>query len=141
MHISFAVFADAANLSQEGKLNILGVFDAVQVSSFPSVHPRTHLVVRLKGDAEDVGKHSMTLRWLNPSGDELWVSGGELNVGAPADPTFEMDLPVIALIDLPLSEAGRYVMQLEVDGEFEGELPLLVTAGVPVMQQAGALYS
>jgi len=47
MHISFAVFADAANLSQEGKLNILGVFDAVQVSAFPSVHPRTHLVVRL----------------------------------------------------------------------------------------------
>ena len=32
MHISFAVFADAANLSQEGKLNILGVFDAVQVA-------------------------------------------------------------------------------------------------------------
>jgi hypothetical protein len=125
MHISFAVFADAANLSQEGKLNILGVFDAV----------------RLKGDVDDVGKHSMTLRWLNPSGDELWVSGGELNVGAPADPSFEMDLPVIALIDLPLSEPGRYVMQLEVDGEFEGELPLLVTSGVPVVQQAGALYS
>jgi len=31
MHISFAVFADAANLSQEGKLNILGVFDAVVI--------------------------------------------------------------------------------------------------------------
>ena len=46
-----------------------------------------------------------------------------------------------SLIDLPLSEPGRYVMQLEVDGEFEGELPLLVTTGVPVMQQAGALYS
>ena len=31
MHVSFALFADAANLSQEGKLNILGVFDAVQL--------------------------------------------------------------------------------------------------------------
>ena len=141
MHISFAVFADAANLSQEGKLNVLGVFDAVQVASFPSVHPRTHLVVRLKGDSDDIGKHSMTLRWVGPAEDELWVSTGDLNVGAPADPKFEMDIPVIAMIDLPLTEAGRYVMQLEIDGAFEGEVPLFVTSGVPVIQGPGALYS
>ena len=29
MQVSFALFADAANLSQEGKLNVLGVFDAL----------------------------------------------------------------------------------------------------------------
>ena len=49
MHVSFALFADAANLSQEGKLNILGVFDALQVASLPAIHPRAHLVVHLKG--------------------------------------------------------------------------------------------
>ncbi len=56
MHISFAVFADAANLSQEGKLNVLGVFDAVQVAGLPTIHPRTHFIVRLKanGDAMQV---------------------------------------------------------------------------------------
>jgi hypothetical protein len=83
MHISFALFADAANLSQEGKLNILGVFDAVQVGSLPAVHPRAHLVVRLKGQRTDAGTHSVTLRWTNPAGDELWSSAGELNIGAP----------------------------------------------------------
>ena len=31
--MSFALFADAANLSQEGKLNVLGVFDALQVAT------------------------------------------------------------------------------------------------------------
>jgi len=40
MRVSFALFADAANLSQEGKLNILGVFDALQVATLPAVHPR-----------------------------------------------------------------------------------------------------
>jgi len=43
MHVTFALFADAANLSQEGKLNILGVFDALQVGALPAVHPRAHL--------------------------------------------------------------------------------------------------
>src|SRR5947209_10272989 len=30
MHLSFALFADAANISQEGKRNVLGAFEAVQ---------------------------------------------------------------------------------------------------------------
>src|SRR3712207_7087037 len=81
MQVSFALFADAANLSQEGKLNILGVFDALQVGSLPTVHPRAHLVVHLKGTQMDVGPHTVTLRWVNPHGRELWSSTGELNVG------------------------------------------------------------
>src|SRR5438309_4505044 len=83
MHVTFALFADAANLSQEGKLNIMGVFDALQVGSLPAVHPRAHLVVRLKGDVSDVGRHTVTLRWVNPQGNELWTSTGDLNVGQP----------------------------------------------------------
>ena len=39
MNVTFAMFADAANLSQEGKLNILGVFDALQVATLPTVAP------------------------------------------------------------------------------------------------------
>src|SRR2546430_1661210 len=65
MHISFAVFADAANLSQEGKLNVLGVFDAVQVAGLPTIHPRTHFIVRLKANRSEerrVGKECRS-RW------------------------------------------------------------------------------
>ena len=69
MHVSFALFADAANLSQEGKLNILGVFDALQVASLPAIHPRAHLVVHLKGTGTDVGAHTVNFRWLSPSGN------------------------------------------------------------------------
>jgi len=54
MYCSFALFADAANLSQEGKLNVLGVFDALHVASLPAVHPRATLVVRLKASPDDV---------------------------------------------------------------------------------------
>ena len=87
MHVSFALFADAANLSQEGKLNILGVFDALQVASLPAIHPRAHLVVHLKGTGVDMGAHTVSFRWLSPSGQELWNSSGDLNVGAPCGGT------------------------------------------------------
>src|SRR5512142_636427 len=117
MRVAFALFADAANLSQEGKLNVLGVFDALQVASLPAVHPRAHLVVHLKGTAADLGAHTVSFRWLNPSGQELWSSSGDLNVGAPPPGIAEMDLPLIAQLDLPLDAIGAYRMDIAIDDE------------------------
>ena len=117
MHISFAVFADAANLSQEGKLNVLGVFDAVQVAGLPTIHPRTHFIVRVKADGSDVGTHKLTFRWVSPNEEELWSSSGELNVAPAPNPIFEVDLPIIAVVDLPLNLPGQYAMQVTLDGQ------------------------
>ena len=126
MHVSFALFADAANLSQEGKLNILGVFDALQVASLPAIHPRAHLVVHLKGTGVDIGAHTVSFRWLSPSGQELWNSSGDLNVGAPPPGVAEMDLPLIAQLDLPMDSAGAYTMAIAIDGDHTMDVPVHV---------------
>ena len=133
MHVSFALFADAANLSQEGKLNILGVFDAVQVGQTPAIHPRAHLVVRLKGTPHDAGSHGMTLRWINPRGDELWSSTGQIEVGAPPASVAEMDLPIIASVDLPLDQVGIFTMEVLIDNEEAATVDLQVRTGAPFM--------
>src|SRR5215208_5367235 len=131
MQVAFALFADAANLSQEGKLNILGVFDALQVGTLPAMHPRATLVVHLKGSALDVGSHRVTLRWLSPSGNELWSSEGELGVSNPPQGVLEMDFPLIAQLDLPLDQSGGYVMRVGLDGDTRAEVALEVrTLGV-----------
>jgi hypothetical protein len=126
MHVSFALFADAANLSQEGKLNVLGVFDAVQVATLPAVHPRANLVVRLKGSRLDIGKHAVTLKWINPAGVELWTSSGEIEVALPPPTVTEMDFPLIASIDLPLDTSGSYVMRIALDEEARADVQLQV---------------
>ena len=128
MHVSFALFADAANLSQEGKLNILGVFDALQVGSLPALHPRATLVVHLKGSAADVGTHRVSLQWLSPGGTELWSSDGELAIAAPPAGVIDMDFPLIAQIDLPLDLAGGYLMRVGLDGQAHAEIPIQVRA-------------
>ncbi len=133
MHISFAVFADAANLSQEGKLNVLGVFDAVQVGALPTIHPRTHFVVRLKANGDDIGQHKLTFRWLSPFEEELWSSSGEMSVAPSPNPAFEVDLPIIAVVDLPLNVTGLYTMQVTLDGALTATARLLVNANQPTM--------
>jgi hypothetical protein len=137
MHVSFALFADAANISQEGKLNILGVFDALQVAALPAVHPRATMVVRLKALPNDAGRHTLGFAWLGPDGDEMWSSSGQLDVGAPPPGATELDVPVIAAIDLPIQHAGTHVMRIVLDGDVCAELLLHVRPGAPVMPPAG----
>ena len=135
MHISFALLADAANLSQEGKLNILGVFDALQVATLPAVHPRAHLVVRVKGHREDVGVHTVHIRWMSPKGIELWGTTGQLEIGPTPPGVEEMDLPLIAAIDLPLDQGGVYRVQVSLDDQIAADVPVQVRAGS--MQPSG----
>ncbi|MBX9928054.1 MAG: hypothetical protein K2X99_04000 [Gemmatimonadaceae bacterium] len=129
MYVSFALFADAANLSQEGKLNILGVFDALQVAAVPAVHPRATLVVRLKAEPDDGGVHSLAFAWTNPDGEELWSSSGEVEVGTPPPGTFEVDIPIVASIDLPVAASGTHLMRVMLDGELRAEVALHVRVG------------
>jgi hypothetical protein len=141
VHISFAVFADAANLSQEGKLNVLGIFDALHVAAFPSVHPRAHFVLRFKGTRSDVGTHTLIFRWINPQGTELWQSAGELQLdaGQPAalNTGFEMDLPVIAVVDLPIDGPGQYSMHVDLDQSPVSRVTLFVGGAVGTMPTVG----
>ncbi len=142
MYCSFALFADAANLSQEGKLNVLGVFDALHVASVPAVHPRATLVVRLKASPDDAGTHALSLTWVAPGGEEVWSSSGEVEVHSPPPGAVEVDIPVIAAIDLPIAEAGVHVMRVELDAEVEAEVGLHVHVGGTVAPMAmGGLVS
>lgn len=131
MRLSFALFADAANLSQEGKLNILGVFDAVHVGSLPTVHPRAHLVARITGGRGDAGTHVMTLIWRSPSGEAIWTTNGELHIEAAPPGVEEMDLPFIAALDLPLDRPGTFGLSIEIGGEAMATIPLQVRSAGP----------
>ena len=139
MQIAFALLADAANISQEGKLNIMGVFDAVQVASFPSLHPRAHLVMRLQGTPQDVGQHTVTLRWINPAGNELFSSIGEMNVAPPPSGIVEMDFPLIAALDLPIDQSGSFRLNITLDEQLSTDLRLYVRGNAPIMPASGMM--
>ena len=49
-----------------------------------------------------------------------------------------MDLPIIAVIDLPLNQAGMYAMQVSLDGILVSEVKLHVSGNPPVVMQPPA---
>ena len=113
----------------------------------PAIHPRANLVVRLKGSRADAGSHTITLRWTNPRGEELWSSTGELNIAVPPAGVTEMDFPLIAAVDLPIDQAGPFRMGIALDGETKVELPVQVLAAgggggaPPIVPAPGRLVS
>lgn len=142
MQLAFALFADSANVSVEGKLNILGVFDALQVASVPTVHPRATVVMRLKGGLDEAGMHRVSLAWISPEGTELWNSSGDLEIGPPPPGAVEMDFPLILTFDLPIPVAGTHRLIISIDDELQGEVPVHTrVGGVRMAPPVGGLVS
>ena len=111
------------------------------MAALPAVHPRATMIVRLKALPDDIGRHTLAFGWVGPNGDEIWSSSGELEVGNPPPGATELDVPVIAAIDLPIQEAGTHVMRVLLDGDLCAELLLHVRAGSVAMPPMGGMVS
>ena len=74
MDVDLAVIADAANVSQEGKLNILGVFDTIWARVFPFRHASMVFVLRVRADFTEQGAHRLEVR-LSGADYSVAVSG------------------------------------------------------------------
>ena len=58
-------------------------------------------------------------------------------MGTPPPGSYEVDIPVIAAIDLPLQHAGAHTMRVDLDGELRAEIFLHVRVGAPVAPLSG----
>ena len=81
MQIDFAVLSDYALIDQHGKLSVLGIFQHVWVAAFPAMHPRTHLVLRVRGRRIEVGSHPIRIRFVDDTGAELMGGEGTVQFG------------------------------------------------------------
>jgi peptidyl-prolyl cis-trans isomerase B (cyclophilin B) len=83
LRLDFAVLADYALIDQQGKLSVLGIFQHVWVANFPAVHPRTHLVLRVRGRRTEIGVHRIRIRFVDDAGAELLGGEGTVQFGEP----------------------------------------------------------
>ena len=128
MEVDLALLCDAATVDASGKLNILGVFDRLGVSSFPARHGRMALVLRFRGDLTEVGEHDLAIALKDPDGGEVFSADGTLNLGAPrGNPRGGLRVPQVLNFDGVVFEAGgQYVFDVRVDGTHHVAVPLTV---------------
>ncbi len=127
MIVSLAVACDYALIDQHGKLSVLGIFERIWVERFPAVHPRLHLVLRLKGRRTEIGEHPIVIRLVDDGGREVLRGDGAVQIGEPPAGVLEVEAGAVLAFDVPLERPGVYSFQIAVDGSLQATVPITVT--------------
>ena len=126
MDVSLALLADAANTSRDGKLNLLGIFDAIQAPTFPTTHPSMTLVLRLEASAADGDRaHDLDVRFIDADGARLFKIDARVVVPPGMEPgqPHQFTHP-IQINGLALKRPGQYAFEVRVDGVLAATVPL-----------------
>ncbi|MEJ2237726.1 MAG: hypothetical protein P8X82_05475 [Gemmatimonadales bacterium] len=136
MNIDFAVVCDYAIIDRFGKLSVLGIFQHIWVSQFPTVHPRLHLVIRLKGARTEIGEHKVKIRLTNQDGKEVITGDGTVTFSEPPAGVLEVEAGAVLV---PFETAGKYQFDVEVNSEARATVPITVSLGPrsPATEGAG----
>jgi len=124
---TLAVACDYALIDQHGKLSVLGIFERIWVERFPAVHPRLHLVLRLKGRRTEVGQHPIVIRLVDDAGREVLRGDGAVQIGEPPAGVLEVEAGAVLAFDVPLERPGVYTFEITVDGGLEATVPIAVS--------------
>ena len=128
MQTLVATLCDSASESQ-GKLNVIGAFDAIIAQSFPAGFSFT-LALRFSFTAEDHGSHAFSIRLGDDSGapnnEPPNESKMDVNMpdGTPGFSTQNMIVPLQGTI----AKAGIYHFDVHFDEQILANIPLRVIA-------------
>ena len=127
MNVQLALVCDHAIIDQHGKLSVLGIFDRIWVERFPAIHPRLHLVLRLKGRRTEVGDHGVLIQLVDDGGREVLRGEGNVQIGEPPAGVVDIEAAAVLAFDVPLERAGVYTFEIAVDGTRAAGVPITVT--------------
>lgn len=127
MNVRFAVLADYSNVTQEGKLNILGVFDVIHGTTFPAIHHEMQLVIRFEADISERNQQKdVSVRLINGRGEQLLQLNGRMTVGDPQPGALLFFNHVLTLRDLLFPSAGDYQFDIYIEDRRQSSVPLKV---------------
>lgn len=112
VRVNYSMVADSAFFTKDtNNLNIIGIFDRIFVSNVPAVHPKMSLVVSINGDP---GNYPIKIVLKKDgSTDAGLVIDGNVEIKNVAE-SIRM---ITELVNFPLTEAGKYLVQVKLNNE------------------------
>lgn len=105
------------------------------MGGFPAVHPRTHLVIRLRAQRNEIGVHALRIRFLDDRDNELLGGEGTVQFGEPPAGVTDVEAAAVLAFDVPLPRPGQYRFALSINGIPAAEVPLSASAAPATSQQ------
>ena len=119
--------ADCANISQEGTLNIMGVFRVINSPKFPARHPAIHLVVNLEAELGEYGdERTLNILLHDPDGVEMMSLALPIKIPEIKDGMIPEVNSIFNLRDIVFQKPGPYRFVVMVDRDHKGDLTIRV---------------
>lgn len=132
MEVTVGVLADYANVTAEGKLNIMGIFDRMKVPQLPAMHLDMQIVVRIEVQyAERDRPHPLEIVLHEPNGGVVFRIAGSFSAdgGDPGEPILTNH--VIRIAHLPLKVEGCHQFSVLINNEVKKQIRLYVDVVPP----------
>jgi len=125
MNVTLALLADGANVTPDGKLNVLGIFNALGAGAFPVTHPQMFLVLRFEASLAESGKQKkVEIQLADEDGKKLFAINANLVVpkGAPGAPV-RMN-HILSLNGIQFQKPGDYAFNVLIADEHKATVDL-----------------
>ncbi|HJS53789.1 MAG TPA: hypothetical protein VJ765_04575 [Chitinophagaceae bacterium] len=126
MEIEIFTLCDFAQ-DNHSKLTVVGTFDSIHSKQFPFVQANFSVACRLRFSEKETGQHTMRLRFINGSGEELMKPiEGQMNILKPQNGQYSAANLVFNFNQVKFDKTGRYSFELYIDDEWKSGLPLFI---------------
>lgn len=126
MELQVAALCDAA-ADYEGKLSMLGAFDAILAPQFPVLHPQCSVALRMLFRREEEGLHHLVVKFGDEDGQPIAPPiESQFEVRFAEDMFLVTRNAVLNLQRLKFDKPGLYSVDLYLDGGNVASLPLQV---------------
>ena len=127
MKVTMAVLADCANITREGKLNIMGIFDVIHGRKFPLIHSQMQLVMRFEADISEAEKtKKVEIYLMDADGKKLFVLGGNFTLGPGQPGEVIGSNHILGMNNMKFENPGVFEFKILINGELKSEVPLKV---------------
>ena len=126
MKVELLAICDAAT-DDQGRLNILGVFEGIAAPKLQVLRDRCSIVTRMRFHCDEAGAHQLRIALRNKKGVLLIPElKARFNVKPPADNGSVAANLVLNLNKLKIEEFGCHEIALFIDDKMVESIPLIV---------------
>ncbi len=126
--VTVAVLADYANVSQDGKLNIMGIFQELNPPALPFALPQMYLVLSFSaGPAEFNTTRNVRIPLLHSDGQEILRLEAQMHVPSARRPGSRAFMnEAIGLAGIVFPQPGDYAFHVLIGDDEKAAVPLHV---------------
>jgi len=127
MKLLLLLAADYANITGDGKLNVMGIFRDINANKFPARHASMHLVVKLGAELGEYGDtRALTVKLRDPDGVEIWSLTGTVAIPKSEGGRVPEVNAILEIKDIVFPKPGPYQFVVLIDKDYKGDLPIYI---------------